>query len=124
MTFATCLNCGKIHWGALCPCEECGFAVTVSDGDLFMLAIHLSDHYYSYEDLEEFERVYRGIAATGVEPNDRLDAFLHYVLLTRPGGFQANYGEERAAELEDILRSAGIAFGDGAARGQHPAKSD
>lgn len=108
MTFATCLNCGKIHFGALCSCEECGFSVTVSDGHLFMLAIHLSDHYYTYEQLEEFERIFVKIAATGVEPNDRLDAFLHYVFLNHPGGLEANYGEDRAAQLDAILKRAGI----------------
>jgi hypothetical protein len=76
---------------------------------LFFLGMHLSDHQYTYEQLEEFEGVFRKIAATGVDPNDRLDAFLHYVVLNHPDGLQATHGEERAAELDGILKRAGVA---------------
>ncbi|HZT41096.1 MAG TPA: hypothetical protein VFA07_02845 [Chthonomonadaceae bacterium] len=54
MTYAVCLHCGNIKFGAWVPCPECGYEPQgLEDQARHML---LSDHYFSQDELAQFAK--------------------------------------------------------------------
>ncbi len=54
-TQAICLNCGAIHFGAIVPCDSCGFApmpIVKKDGGMFQVFVLFSDHHIGLSSLE------------------------------------------------------------------------
>ena len=53
MTWALCLTCGDVKFGAICPCPNCG----VSSTGNMQLDIAFSDHHLSRRTLDELGAV-------------------------------------------------------------------
>jgi hypothetical protein len=80
MTWALCLNCGEIKFGAICPCPKCQAAST---GDM-NLDIAFSDHRMAKQSLEEFGKVVAAIREKSLDRELCFWAFIRYVSLKLP----------------------------------------
>ena len=80
MTWALCLNCGEVKFGAICPCPKCQVHST---GDM-QLDICFTDHNWERETLEELGAVIAAIQPSSDDPHQRYWAFLHYVSENHP----------------------------------------
>jgi len=77
-TLAMCPNCGEIHFGALVPCDKCGFDCK-KDTDLIQACILFSDHNWSVKTLENFGKVMRDLRPVFPDFSERFWAFLQYI---------------------------------------------
>jgi hypothetical protein len=55
MTQAICINCGKIHFGALTPCKSCGYRPETG-WEIGVSMVH-SDHYQSQDTLSRYSQM-------------------------------------------------------------------
>lgn len=104
MTWALCLSCGEVKWGALCPCEKCGVA---SSGDM-NVDIAFSDHHYSKRTLVQFGAVVAAINAVSDDDDVAAWAFIRYVSDNHPGILSADTPSEIQGEVERVLNNADL----------------
>ena len=96
MTWALCLNCGEIKFGAICPCPNCQVAST---GDMG-LDIAFSDHHLSRETLERFGVVVKRIRSASESPELSFWTFMQYI--------SRNHGDILSIELKDELMATRV----------------
>ena len=104
MTWALCLSCGEVKWGALCPCQKCGVA---SSGDT-SLDIAFSDHHYSKRTLVQFGAVIAAINAVSDDDDVAGWAFIRYVSDNHPEILSADTPPEIQGEVERVLNAADL----------------
>jgi hypothetical protein len=80
-TTALCFNCGELHFGALTPCDKCGFQ---PDMENFALWTTFSDHFMTPDTLQNFGKVMKTIAAETSDFEERLWTFLQYFVDNYP----------------------------------------
>ncbi|KAB2650380.1 MAG: hypothetical protein DVB32_11075, partial [Verrucomicrobia bacterium] len=74
MTVAVCTNCGKMKWGALCPCPLC------EDHHLDVeISILLSDHNLSENELNQIGGAIHVIHGTGLDEEKRFHLLAYYL---------------------------------------------
>jgi hypothetical protein len=100
MTWALCLNCGKIKFGAICPCPNCQVHST---GNM-ELDICFSDHHWERQTLEELGAVIDALAPAVADPELRFWAFLHYVSVNHPEILQVNLSPEIRSNAEQLVK--------------------
>ena len=99
MTWALCLSCGAIKFGALCPCSGCGVS-TCGDMDLDIL---FSDHYLARSSLEELGTIIEVLCHASGDPELRFAAFLHLMAQQPPQFLQGSFTPEGQREIEALL---------------------
>ena len=77
MTWALCLSCGEIKFGAICPCPKCQVSST---GDM-SLDITFSDHRMAKKTLEELGGVVAAIHRASSDDELCFWTFIRYVSL-------------------------------------------
>ena len=75
MTWALCLNCGEVKFGAICPCPKCEVAST---GDMG-LDIAFSDHNIEKQSLEDLGKVVAAIHRVSSDSELCFWTFIYYV---------------------------------------------
>jgi hypothetical protein len=102
MTWALCLNCGEVKFGAICPCPKCGVAST---GDM-NLDIAFSDHNIHKESLHQLGSVIAAIHQ--VSTDDELSgwAFIYYISTQHPTILGVNLAPELRQKCEQLLSRA------------------
>jgi len=102
MTWALCLNCGEIKFGAICPCPKCNVKST---GDM-NLDIAFSDHRMAKETLQELGGVVAAIH--GVSTDDELSfwAFIRYISTNHPLILAVDLKPDLQAKCDAILKQA------------------
>lgn len=102
MTWALCLNCGEIKFGAICPCPKCN---TASTGNM-NLDIAFSDHRMAKETLEEFGQVVAAIHRASSDDELCFWTFIRYISLNHPSilgvNLQPDVQEKSDALLQQI----------------------
>jgi hypothetical protein len=86
-THVVCLNCGEVHFGALVPCDKCGFEpmkMLESEPNFISVFILFSDHHMSKKTLENFGAVVKKLKPVFPDFGVRFWALLHYVAQTYP----------------------------------------
>jgi hypothetical protein len=82
-TMAMCPNCGEIHFGALVPCDKCGFACDKKT-DLMPVCLLFSDHHMSVRTLENFGKVMKILHPAFPDFDERMWALFQYIANTYP----------------------------------------
>ncbi len=100
MTWALCLNCGELKFGAFCECEQCGISST---GDM-QLDIAFSDHFYEVETLKELGSVVKEIHTHSEDPVTCFWAFISYVSSNHPTILSAELSGDIKIKVEELLR--------------------
>ena len=77
MTWALCLNCGEVKFGAICPCPKCNVEST---GDM-NLDIAFSDHHMAKETLRELGGVVAALHEASADDELCFWAFIRYISL-------------------------------------------
>ncbi len=75
MTWALCLNCGEVKYGAICPCPRC----KINSSGNFDMDIAFSDHLLARKTLEELGAVMATIQESTADEKLALWAFMVYV---------------------------------------------
>ncbi|RJP35494.1 MAG: hypothetical protein C4527_00095 [Candidatus Omnitrophota bacterium] len=75
MTIALCINCGKMKFGALLPCQECGCGSTGNSE----LDIAFTDHFLSEETLQGFGKVIQCLRKNTKDESVAFGAFIKHV---------------------------------------------
>jgi len=99
MTWALCLNCGEIKWGAICPCPGC----QVSSTGNFDLDITFSDRRMAKETLEEFGAVVAAISGACDDQELCFWAFIRHVCKTHPNTLKVELKPDALARVETLL---------------------
>lgn len=102
MTWALCLNCGEVKFGALCPCPECSVPST---GDIG-LDIAFSDHRLAKASLEKLGEVVAAIHQASDDDKLCFWTFIHYVSLHHPSILGVDLEPELKSQADALL--AGI----------------
>jgi hypothetical protein len=93
MTWALCLNCGEVKFGAICPCPRCNIAST---GNM-SLDIAFSDHHLSKDSLGQLGKVVEAIHRGSSDKELCFWTFIHYIATAHPSIL--------GVELEPAMRS-------------------
>lgn len=104
MTWALCLNCGKVKFGAICPCFECGASST---GDMG-LDIAFSDHHLSKESLEALGGVVAAIHQASDDKDLCFWSFIRYISVNHPSILGVELSPERLVKCDALLERANI----------------
>ena len=110
MTWALCLNCGDVKFGAICPCPSCRVAST---GDMQM-DIAFSDHHIPRAELEQFGAVIKAIAEVSDEDELKFWSFILFISESRPETLAVTLEpvmESRAREVLERARAPGFESG-------------
>ena len=99
MTWAMCLSCGDIKYGALVPCSKCEAPPT---GNM-ALDIAFSDHRIPREKLLELGSVVSEIHRICDDESLCLWTFLQYVTLHHPKILEIDLKEEARDAVENVL---------------------
>ena len=99
MTWALCLNCGDVKFGAICPCSGCGVEST---GDM-SLDIAFSDHHLGKETLEQFGAVVKAIHDVCDDDELCFWAFILYVSDNHPDILAAEIKPDLMQRVEQLL---------------------
>ena len=99
MTWALCLNCGDIKFGAICPCPMCQVETT-GDHDL---DITFSDHTIPEKTLRELGAVVRAIHEVSDDPVECYWAFLQYVSVHHPSILTITLEDDMPQRVARIL---------------------
>lgn len=104
MTWALCLNCGEVKFGAICPCPKCQVSST---GDM-NLDIAFSDHRMSKQSLEEFGKVVTAIRAACSDDELCFWSFIRYVSTNHAEILGVNLEPEMQLKCDQLLRQARV----------------
>lgn len=99
MTWALCLSCGQVKWGAICACPRCQVEST---GNM-ELDITFSDHRIDRETLEELGAVVESIHEASDDRELCFYTFIHYVSVNYPEILAAELKPEARARVEEFL---------------------
>ena len=102
MTWALCLNCGEVKFGAICPCPKCN---AESTGDM-NLDITFSDHRMSKETLNELGGVVAAIHAVSTDDELCFWAFIRYVSTNHSSILGADIKPDVQDKCDIILKQA------------------
>ena len=75
MTIATCMQCGEEKWGAVSPCEKCGFSPRTEDDIAWSMCV--SDHYLSHETLVQIGEAIKAGKRPRVDPESHAKMLAH-----------------------------------------------
>jgi hypothetical protein len=101
MTWALCLNCGEVKFGAICPCPKCQVSST---GDM-QLDITFSDHRMSKESLEQLGAVVAKIHEVSDDDEFCFWTFIYYVSTNHPEILGVDLNSEKQAKCQQLLES-------------------
>lgn len=99
MTWALCLNCGAVKFGAICPCPKCQVAST---GDM-MLDIAFSDHHMGKETLHEFGEVIATLHQATSDETLRFWTFIRYISVNHPSILGVELNAEVQQQCDALL---------------------
>jgi hypothetical protein len=99
MTWALCLNCGEVKFGALCPCPKCNQASTGDTG----LDIAFSDHRMGKESLEELGAVIAALHEVSGDDQLCYWTFIHYVSENHPSILSVELDGDGRAKCDELL---------------------
>jgi hypothetical protein len=100
MTWALCLNCGEVKFGAICPCPKCNVA---SSGDM-NLDIAFSDHNMTKGTLEEFGQVVAAIHANSEDAELCFWTFIRYISVHHSSILGVKLAPELGAKCDALLQ--------------------
>ena len=100
MTWALCLNCGEVKFGAICPCPKCSVAST---GDM-NLDIAFSDHHVARESLEQLGQVVAAIQRASSDRQLCFWTFIRYVAIHHPSILGVDLKPEVQLKCDELLR--------------------
>ena len=101
MTWALCLNCGEIKFGAICPCPRCEVATT---GDM-SLDIAFSDHRLSKDSLAQLGKVIAAIHQASGDKELCFWTFIHYIATEHSEILGVSLQPDLRARAEQLLAS-------------------
>lgn len=104
MTWALCLNCGEVKFGALCPCPKCQ---APSTGDI-QLDIAFSDHQMGRETLEEFGHVIETLHGATEDEELCFWAFIRFVSTVHASVLGVTLEPELQQRCDDLIASVSI----------------
>jgi len=108
MTWALCLNCGDLKFGAICPCPSCQVA---SSGNM-ELDIAFSDHYVDESSLRELGALLQQIREAAAEEEEPAAVtfwtFMRYISEHQSEVLQATVPREYAQRVGEIYESLTI----------------
>jgi hypothetical protein len=99
MTWALCMNCGSLKFGALCPCPQCQVASTGDEG----LDILFSTHCWRRKTLEELGAVVQAIQTVSGDRMLGFWAFIQHVSDKYPEILHADLKPEVHSRVDAIL---------------------
>ncbi len=99
MTWALCLNCGEVKFGAICPCPNC----QVPSTGHISLDIAFSDHHLSKTTLEDLGRVIETIHEYSDDNELCFWTFIYYVSENHPSILKVNLPPEFASKVPKLL---------------------
>lgn len=99
MTWALCLSCGQVKWGAICACPRCQVAST---GNM-ELDITFSDHRIHKETLEELGAIVESIHQASDDQELCFWTFIHYISVNYPEILTAELKPEARVRVEEFL---------------------
>lgn len=104
MTWALCLNCGEVKFGALCPCPKCQ---APSTGDV-QLDIAFSDHQMGRETLEEFGHVIETLHGATDDEELCFWAFIRFVSTMHASILGVTLEPELQQRCDELIASVSI----------------
>lgn len=104
MTWAICLNCGDMKFGAMVPCPTCH---VTSVGNLG-LDIAFTDHRMAKESLEQLSAIMLTIRRSCADDELCFWAFIHYVAVHHPTVLAVDLKDEIRPQVEAILRDLNL----------------
>jgi hypothetical protein len=104
MTWAMCLNCGDIKFGAFVPCPRCQSASTGNAG----LDVAFSDHRISKESLEQLCSIMRAIRQSSDDDELCFWTFIHYVATYHPSVLEVELKDEIRPRVESMLKELNL----------------
>ncbi|MCA8986967.1 MAG: hypothetical protein KDA78_04970 [Planctomycetaceae bacterium] len=102
MTWALCLNCGEVKFGAICPCPRCHVDST---GDI-NLDIAFSDHRIAKETLSELGGVVAAIHEVSADDEICFWAFIRYVSVNHPSILSVDLNPDAEVKCDEVLKQA------------------
>lgn len=99
MTWALCLNCGDVKFGAICPCPKCGMAST---GDM-NLDIAFSDHNMDKRSLDELGAVVAAIHDVCDDDELCFWTFIRYVAVHHSSILGVDLKPDLQRQCDDLL---------------------
>lgn len=100
MTWALCLNCGEVKFGAICPCPKCSVSST---GDM-NLDIAFSDHHLTKKTLEELGQVVAAIHQASDDGELCFWTFIRYISVHHSSILGVNMEPEKQARCDALLQ--------------------
>ena len=100
MTWALCLNCGEVKFGAICRCPKCQVEST---GD-FRLDIAFSDRCMEQQSLHELGAVVAAIRAASSDRELCNSAFIRYISTKHPSVLRADLDPELEHRCDQFLQ--------------------
>ncbi len=104
MTWAMCLKCGDIKFGAFVPCENCH---TASSGNVG-LDVVFSDHRIARESLERLCDVMHAIREFSDDDELCFWTFIHYVSTHHPRLLEVELKDEIRPKVESMLQALAL----------------
>jgi hypothetical protein len=104
MTWALCLNCGEVKFGAICPCPKCEVSST---GDM-NLDIAFSDHHVSKKSLEDLGKVVAAIHQASDDGDLSFWTFIRYISVRHPSILGVNLPPETQAKCDALLQRVNL----------------
>lgn len=100
MTWALCLNCGEVKFGAICPCPKCEVSST---GDM-QLDIAFSDHHIDKQTLHDLGNVVTAIHQVCGDEQLCFWAFIRYISQNHPSILGVTLEPKVAQKCDEILQ--------------------
>jgi hypothetical protein len=100
MTWALCLNCGELKFGAICPCPKCEVA---SSGDM-NLDIAFSDHHVPKQKLADLGQVIAALHTVSSDQELCFWTFIRYIAVHHPSILGVELEPNRQARCDELLQ--------------------
>ena len=104
MTWALCLNCGEVKFGAICPCPKCQVAST---GDM-SLDIAFSDHFLSKTMLEDLGQVVKTIHSASSDEELCFWTFIRYISVDHSSILSVKLDPEMQTQCDQLLQQVDL----------------
>jgi hypothetical protein len=104
MTWALCLNCGEVKFGAICPCPKCQVSST---GDM-QLDIAFSDHHLGRQSLEQLGAVVAAIHRVSSDEQLCFWTVIRYISLHHPTILGVNLDPDIQGKCDALLAQVAL----------------